>query len=85
MKQYMPFILKYYCAEIVQRMGAKYGLEPMDALRRFLYSQTYAMLADESLEMWDFSPNAIFDMWETEQVTGNPRDSLYLRRDEYVG
>ena len=44
----------------------------------------FTMLADEKLEMWDFSPIGIFDMWESEQITGNPRNSLYLRRDEYV-
>ena len=43
--------------------------------------QTYKMLANPELEMWDFSPFGIFDMWEAEQVTGNPRNSLYIRRD----
>lgn len=59
----------------------KYGIEPLSALRRFLYSETYKMLTNVELEMWDFSPLGIFDMWEAEQITGNPRNSLYLRRD----
>ena len=53
----------------------------MDALRRFWKSETYQMLTDDSLEMWDFSPMGIFDMWENEQITGTPQTSLYLRRD----
>ena len=81
MNRLMPFILSYYDKEVVKRICNKYGLEPMAALRRFLSSQTYKMLADERLEMWDFSPIGIFDMWESEQITGDPRNSLYLRRD----
>lgn len=84
MSEMMPFILNYYNKEIVNKIRTKYGVDDMDALRMFLSSQTYQMLADEKLEMWDFSPIGIFDMWESEQVTGNPRNSLYLRRDEYV-
>lgn len=80
----MPFILSYYNTEIVKKICGKYGMEPMSALRKFVTSQTYQMLADESLAMWDFSPIGIFDMWENEQITGDPRNSLYLRRDECV-
>ena len=74
----------YYNKEIVNRIRIKYGVDLMNALRMFLSSQTYQMLTDEKLEMWKFSPIGIFDMWESEQITGNPRNSLYLRRDEYV-
>lgn len=41
--------------------------------------KTYQMLADISLEMWNFSPNAIFDMFESEIVTGKPQNSFYLQ------
>lgn len=54
----------------------------MDALRLFLASETRSMLLDDDLKMWHFSPLAIYDMWENEQATGNPRNSLYLRGDE---
>lgn len=49
-------------------------------MRSFIFSKTYKMLSDSELEMWDFSPFGIFDMWEAEQVTGDPRNSLYLRK-----
>ena len=84
MNDLMPFILSYYNVEIVKKICNKYGMEPMNALRNFLSSQTYQMLANQELAMWDFSPIGIFDMWESEQITGNPGNSLYLRRDEYV-
>lgn len=84
MNDLLPFILTYYNTEIVKIICHKYGMQPMNALRKFLSSQTYEMLVNEELQMWDFSPLGIFDMWESEQITGDPGNSLYLRRDEYV-
>lgn len=77
----MPYILSFYDEKVSQMIVEKYGIESLSALRRFLMSRTYQMLADTELEMWDFSPFGIFDMWEAEQVTGDPRNSLYIRRD----
>lgn len=77
----MPYILSFYDEKVSQMIVEKYGIEPLAALRRFLLSKTYKMLADTELEMWDFSPFGIFDMWEAEQITGDPRNSLYLRRN----
>lgn len=84
MDKIMPFLLSFYDKEISQMISYKYGFGSMEALRKFLQSETYHMLIDPELEMWEFSPIGIFDMWESEQVTGNPRNSLYLRRDEHV-
>lgn len=58
------------------------GITLMEGLRLFLSSETHAMLVDDDLKMWYFSPLAIFDMWENEVITGDPRNSLYLRGDE---
>lgn len=84
MKKELPFILSYYNTEITKMIHLKYGYEPFEALRKFIFSETYKMLSDEKLQMWEFSPSGIFDMWENEQITGTPQNSLYLRRDEYV-
>ncbi len=81
MKNVMPYVLSFYNGEVSRMICQKYGMEQMTALRKFVSSQTYAMLIDENLEMWEFSPIGIFDMWESEQITGNPRNSLYIRRD----
>lgn len=53
----------------------------MDAYKKFMKSETYSMLSNPEFEMWDFSCTGIFDMWEVEQITGDPRNSLYIRRD----
>ena len=74
--------LYYYDREVSLLIAEKYAMSYMEALRRFLASETYAMLSDPELAMWQFAPLAIFDMWEVEQISGNPRNSLYLRGDE---
>ena len=51
----------------------------MDAVRRFLTSKTHEMLEDESYGLLSFPDRAVFDMWETEQITGDPRNSVYVR------
>ena len=75
----LPYILKYYDKEVVTLMCEKYDYTEMDALRRFIKSETYAMLSNPALEMWQFGYPAIFDMWEVEQITGDPRNSVYIR------
>ena len=80
-KDDMVLILDSYVREIVRMICKKYGYAQKEALRKFLASETYRMLRNPRLAMWDFSPSGIFDMWECEQITGNPRNSLYIRRD----
>lgn len=53
----------------------------MKALREFLNSETRSMLENPDLELWAFSPLVLFDMWEAEKVTGDPRNSVYIRED----
>ena len=77
----LPYILQFYDKEVSLLISNKYGYPIMDAYRKFLFSKTYKMLCNPELEMWEFSPAGIFDIWEAELVTGEPRNSLYLRRD----
>lgn len=81
MKKEVPFILSYYDREITSMISVKYGFGFLESLRKLFDSDTYQMLSNPELEMWEFSPAGIFDMWETEQITGSPKNSLYLRRD----
>ncbi len=79
MKDYMVYFLDYYDKEIIKMIVDKYELSFIEALRKFLYSDTYKMLKNPKLEMWDFGIPAIFDMWENENITGKPQSSIYLR------
>ena len=75
------FSLDYYNKKVIQMIVDKYGYEYMDAARAFLTSETHSMLEDADLAMWEFSAPAVFDMWETEKKTGDPRNSVYLRSE----
>ena len=74
--------MQSFDAEVSRLIAERRGVDIVDALRLFLSSETHAMLLDDGLKMWHYSPLAIFDMWENEQATGDPRNSLYLRGDE---
>ncbi|MBR3739216.1 MAG: hypothetical protein IKN04_02020 [Clostridia bacterium] len=75
------FSLDYYNKSVIQMIVDKYAMSPMDASRAFLTSKTHAMLEDPELAMWEFSDRAILDIWEAERVTGDPRNSAYLRSE----
>lgn len=74
-----PEVLDYYDEEVVRLIVEKYGFDAKDALADFLNSQTYRMLANPAMEMWQFGPIGIFNIWESEKVTGTPQRSAYLR------
>ncbi|MDP8032696.1 hypothetical protein QJU43_00955 [Pasteurella atlantica] len=77
-KDFVRF-LDYYDREVISLIVEKYGFGEMEALRDFIQSETYQMLADTELKMWNFSPKIIFDLWECEKITGNPRHSIYIK------
>ena len=64
------FFDKYVGKLIVE----KYGLADKEAIRLFISSETYQMLLDTETELY-----VLFDMWENEKVTGEPRNSQYIR------
>ena len=77
-KTFMPYLLDHYTRHVVLNICSKYGLSEFDALRGFLFSETYRMLCSPELAMWEFSPLAILDIWECEKITGDPRNSFYI-------
>lgn len=72
----------FFDNNVVEQMIEKYGIREMDAIRKFIESETYDMLTDSELEIYKMSPRIVFDMWESEQVTGDPRASQYIRGDD---
>ena len=75
------FSLDCYNKNVIKMIMEKYGLTEMEAAREFLMSETHRMLEDADIAMWEFSARAIFDMWEVEKITGNPRNSVHLRSE----
>ena len=81
MKDLKPFLLSFYDEQIAGCISEKYNMHVDRALRLFFDSETYAMLCDDDLKMWYFSPLCLFDMWEVERITGDPRNSVYIRSE----
>ena len=75
------FSLDYYNKNVIRRIMDKYDMNQMDAARAFLTSETHRMLEDAEMAMWEFSERAVFDMWESEKITGTPCHSKYLRSE----
>jgi hypothetical protein len=68
--------------QVTKLIIEKYGFAELEAIRSFVTSETYDMLSQPALELYLVSPLIIFDMWESERVTGDPRNSQYLRGDD---
>ena len=73
------FVIDYYDRITIQSIIDKYNMRPELAAREFLLSKTHAMLEDSDMGLWEFPEPAILDMWEAEKITGNPRNSKYIR------
>ena len=79
MKRLEPEIVDYYDNEVVMMIAEKYGLSQMDALKAFVSSKTHEMLENKDCGMTDFGAEAIFEIWECEKITGDPKKSVYIR------
>ena len=77
-----PTILQNIDSEVAVLIAKSRNISELEALRIFLNSKTHSMLLNDDMRLWYFSNLAIFDMWECEQATGDPKNSLYLRGDE---
>ena len=73
------FAIDHYNRKVIQSIVEKYDLSPMEAARRFLTSKTHELLEDARYGLLSMPDRALFDMWEAEQITGDPRNSRYVR------
>lgn len=71
--------LNFYDLEVVKLMNEKYDIDFMEAFKMFLNSETYKMLENPKMMMYQFGAPGIFDIWENERITGSPLTSVYLR------
>ncbi len=78
-----PAIIEFYDRHVVEMIADNYKVSCMDAFKMFAISQTHRMLEQRSCMMCDFGYPGIFEIWETEKETGNPRNNPYLMGDEH--
>lgn len=82
MKKTDSTLMDCYNKTVINKIIDKYQIESLQAVREFFNSETYSMLNNAEFAMWEFSELAIFEIWEVEKITGNPRNSIYLRSEE---
>ena len=79
MKRLDADTIDYYNEEVVKMIADKYGYSLMNALREFVCSETHELLEDEECGLTQYGAGAILEIWESEKITGNPRNSIYIR------
>ncbi len=72
-------MLSFFDRQVVRLIIEKYKYGELEAIKSFLRSETYQMLIDPETEVYAFSHLIVFDMWEAEQRTGDPRNSPYIK------
>lgn len=71
----------FFVTQVVSQICEKYGMGELEAVRSFVQSKTYAMLLNGETGLYQLSPGISFDLWESERVTGDPRNSAYIREE----
>jgi hypothetical protein len=66
---------------VVDLAMREYGWEEDHAIRRFVASETHAMLEDAETLLWHDSPLVLFDLFQNEIANGDPRFSTYVQGD----
>lgn len=56
--------------QIVDLIVQKYKIDEISAYKEFYVSEVYALLEQEKLKMWHFSPLTLFNMYVEEKETG---------------
>ena len=79
MKKNVYFAIDYYNRQVIESIIQKYNLDPMEAAQSFIMSKTHSMLEDSEYGLLSMPAYEVFDMWETEKITGDPRNSIYIR------
>ncbi|MBP5452392.1 MAG: hypothetical protein J6Y16_09180 [Treponema sp.] len=79
MKKTVYFATDYYDRQVIESIIEKYNLNPLEAAKSFIMSKTHAMLEDEEYGLLSMPTYEVFDMWEEERITGDPRNSVYVR------
>ena len=81
MNKIRTYSLDYYNQRVIDRIMDKYNFSEMEAVRAFLLSETHRMLEDPECAMWEFGERSLFEIWEVEKVTGDPRNSEHIRSE----
>ena len=69
-QQYAAFLACAVMPAVINTIAEKMKWDRMTTIERFYHSKVYALLEDESLKMWHYSPLTLCMMFESEINTG---------------
>ena len=81
MKRQEPDIIDFYNSQVVKMIMDKYGYSELEAVKQFVLSKTHELLENADCGMTSFGAGAVLEIWEAEKITGDPRNSVYIRED----
>jgi len=77
MKRMGSEALYFYDCWVIPIICDEYAVDEEQAMRKFIFSETYKILSGKETKLFGASPLVIFDMYKSEVETGNPRNSSY--------
>ena len=69
-KQFNTILSIALIPQIVDLIITNYKISDFLALEKFYSSKTYELLSKEDTKIWHYSPLTIYNMWESEEKTG---------------
>lgn len=72
------YVINAMNKKIISEIINKYGMNPLEAIRRYIKSDTYRCVENADNEAAYMAWYGVFDLWEVEQITGDYRNSKYV-------
>jgi predicted DNA-binding protein YlxM (UPF0122 family) len=64
---------------LIPLIAEEYKISEEQALHNYVFSETYQMLSDYETKLFRESPLLIWDLYQAEIATGDPRNSTYIQ------
>ena len=71
-KQKFKAMLIFLIPQLVKEIVDREKISETEATRALYESELYAALEEEETKLWHLSPHALYDIYVSEQMTGNP-------------
>lgn len=72
-EQKFTVILELIVPQIIELITVNDGQDAVKATKDFYKSELYSMLEDEETKLWQYSPQTLYTMYESEIITGRIR------------
>lgn len=71
-KEQFTAVMGILLPQLVQLICQNEGIGEISASKQLYSSKLYSVLENEETKLWHLSPHALYDIYVSEQMTGNP-------------